>query len=164
MYENTLTANLSSIIKQSPHAVSQINGRDEYPDIYGKVRLYQTNLGVLVCAEIIGLPSPSEKCKNPIFGFHIHGGSSCNESENDPFPSAMAHYDTQNCPHPYHAGDLPPLFGNNGYAFLAFITNRFSVGEVIGKTFIIHSAPDDFTTQPAGNSGERIACGIIQKA
>lgn len=42
-------------------------------------------------------------------------------------------------------------------------TNRFTVSEVIGKSIILHSQPDDFTTQPAGNSGSRIACGIIEK-
>jgi len=63
--------------------------------------------------------------------------------------------------HPHHAGDLPPLFGNNGYALSMFLTTRFSVSEIIGRTVILHSAPDDFTSQPAGNSGVKIACGVI---
>lgn len=81
----------------------------------------------------------------------------------DPFSNAMAHYNPENCPHPYHAGDMPPLFGNQGYAFLMFLTDRFMVRNVIGKTVIIHDNPDDFTTQPSGNSGAKIACGVIQK-
>lgn len=84
------------------------------------------------------------------------------EASKDPFANAMAHYDPEGCPHPYHAGDMPPLFGNNGFAFSAFITDRFSIREIIDKTVIIHSAPDDFMTQPSGNSGAKIACGVIK--
>ena len=39
---------------------------------------------------------------------------------------------------------MPPLFGNNGYAYLSFFTNRFSLDDIIGKVVIIHSHPDDF--------------------
>ena len=67
------------------------------------------------------------------------------------------------CEHPNHAGDLPPLFGNNGFALSLFLTNRFTVDEVIGRTIIIHDHPDDFTTQPSGNSGTKIACGVIRR-
>ena len=49
----------------------------------------------------------------------------------------------------------------NGKAFSAFLTDTFTVKEVLGRAIIIHSKPDDFTSQPAGNSGEKIACGII---
>ncbi|MDY3869634.1 MAG: superoxide dismutase family protein [Clostridiaceae bacterium] len=78
------------------------------------------------------------------------------------FSNALSHYDPGSCPHPYHAGDLPPLFGNSGYAFQVFFTDRFSVREILGKTVIIHANPDDFTTQPAGKAGQRIACGEIR--
>lgn len=44
-----------------------------------------------------------------------------------------------------------------------FLTDRFKVDDVIGRTVIIHDKPDDFTTQPSGNSGEKIACGIINR-
>ncbi len=70
-------------------------------------------------------------------------------------------YNPYTCAHPYHAGDLPPIFGVNGYGFSMFLTNRFSAGEIIGRTIILHSMPDDFTSQPAGNSGAKIACGTI---
>lgn len=43
-----------------------------------------------------------------------------------------------------------------------FFTNRFRASDVIGKTIIIHQNPDDYRTQPAGNSGNRLACGVIQ--
>ena len=91
-----------------------------------------------------------------------NGSMSQNPNGNgEPFPMSGTHYNPHNCPHPYHAGDMPPLFGTNGYAFLSFITSRFKVNEIIGKTVIIHSSPDDFTTQPSGNSGTKIACGVI---
>ena len=65
------------------------------------------------------------------------------------------------CPHPFHAGDFPPLLENNGYAYSKFLTNKFKISEIIGKVIIIHDLPDDFTTQPSGNSGTKIACGVI---
>ena len=58
---------------------------------------------------------------------------------------------------------MPPLFSNKGYAFMIFLTDRFKVDEIIGKTVIIHSMPDDFKTQPSGDSGMKIACGVIEK-
>ena len=67
------------------------------------------------------------------------------------------HDNPQHCPHPYHAGDLPPLFGAHGFAFSACLTDRFTVEQIIGKSIVIHSAPDDFTTQPSGNAGSKIA-------
>ena len=50
----------------------------------------------------------------------------------------------------------------SGFAWMMYVTDRFSIPELIGKTVIIHSNPDDFTTQPSGNSGNKIACGTIQ--
>jgi len=43
------------------------------------------------------------------------------------------------------------------------LSDRFCVKEIIGRTVIIHSSPDDFYTQPSGNAGTKIACGVIQK-
>ena len=56
---------------------------------------------------------------------------------------------------------MPPLFGNSGRAWMVFLTDRISVDEIIGKTVVIHSNPDDFVTRPSGNSGVKIACGEI---
>ena len=64
----------------------------------------------------------------------------------------MTHYNPGDCEHSYYAGDLPPLFGINDLGFSAFLTNHFTIEETIGKTIIIHSNPDGFTTQPSGNS------------
>lgn len=150
-------------LRGRPHAAATIAGNESYPDLSGIVKIYQTNEGVIVCAEISGLPQGDSTCQGQVFGFHIHMGTDCGGNMNDPFADAMAHYDSNGCGHPYHAGDLPPLFGNNGLALCAFLTNRFSIDEVIGRTVIIHDHPDDFTTQPSGNSGSKIACGVIHQ-
>jgi Cu-Zn family superoxide dismutase len=55
------------------------------------------------------------------------------------------------------------IYSNNGYSFMLYYTNRFKPDDVVGKSVIIHSMFDDMTTQPAGNSGNRIACGTITK-
>lgn len=155
--------NLCDGLHSTPKAVSVVQGSREYPKVYGVVLFYETKYGTLVAAEIGGLPTSQNKCEGQIFGFHIHGGESCSGTEADPFSNAGSHYDKNGCSHPHHSGDMPPLFGNNGYALSVFLTNRFSADEIIGKTVIIHSAPDDFTTQPGGNSGKKIACGEIKK-
>ncbi len=140
-----------------PHAVALIEGRG----IRGTVKFFEQTGGVLIVADIEGLPVPREACGNTVFAFHIHGGASCSGNESDPFADAGTHYNPNSCPHPYHAGDMPPLFAANGRAFLAFLTDRFRVSEIVGKTVIIHDRPDDFTTQPSGNAGNKIACGVI---
>jgi len=45
---------------------------------------------------------------------------------------------------------------------MCFFTNKFNVRDIIGKAVIIHENPDDYRTQPAGNSGKRIVCGVIR--
>lgn len=155
--------NFVKILKGRPEASAQIRGRREYPNINGTVSFYKTGAGILVAANIWGLPLSSDGCSKRVFGFHIHEGISCSGNENDPFADALGHYNPGKCFHPYHAGDMPPLFGANGRAFLIFLTDRFNISEIIGKTVIIHSAPDDFTTQPSGNSMAKIACGVIER-
>ena len=148
-------------LRRHPQAWAQLNGSSLYPNINGLVAFYEYSNGVLVVAEVKGLPNPKDACASPVFGFHIHEGDSCTGNSEDPFADAKTHDNPKNCPHPHHAGDLPPLFGANGYAFSACFTNRFAVGEIIGKTVIVHDSPDDFTTQPSGNAGNKIACGAI---
>ena len=155
---------LLSVLRGRPQAIANIAGSEHYPDVSGTVRFYQVNKGVIVWAEIFGLPSSELPCQERIFGFHIHKGTDCAGDMDDPFADAMSHYDRQDCVHPYHAGDLPPLFGSGGFALSLFLTDRFSINEVIGRTVIIHDHPDDFTTQPSGNSGTKIACGVVQRA
>lgn len=152
------------ILHGIPQAIVDISGSPDYPQITGTVRLYQSKSGVIVYADIRNLPDTETPCQKKIFGFHIHSGTACTGDEMDPFSAAMSHYNPDNCMHPYHAGDLPPLFGNHGIAVSVFLTDRFSVSEIIGKAMIIHDSPDDFITQPSGNSGKKIACGIIRNA
>ena len=153
---------LSSILCSRAQAAAVIRGSEKYPDVLGTVLFYQTHEGVIVFAEICGLPDVQRPCYEGIFGFHIHQGTDCEGNMKDPFADAMQHFDLANCAHPYHAGDLPPLCGNKGLAISAFLTNRFSVDEIVGRTVIIHNNPDDFVTQPSGNSGTKIACGEIK--
>ena len=79
------------------------------------------------------------------------------------FSGTGSHYNPAEQAHPEHAGDLPPLLWCNGTAYLFVMTDRFSVKEIIGRTVVIHNAPDDFHSQPAGNAGKKIACGVIRK-
>lgn len=154
---------LLSTLRNRPQAAAIIAGSKNYPDISGTVQFYQTNEGVIVLAEVCGLPQSNRPCQERIFGFHIHEGTDCGGNMDDLFAHAMSHYDPGGCEHPNHAGDLPPLFGNSGLALSLFLTNRFSIDEVIGKAVIIHDHPDDFTTQPSGNSGAKIACGVVRR-
>lgn len=144
-------------------AKALVKGSKDYPALNGNVIFKQMKTGVLVTAEVFGLPDNSGKCGGGVFGFHIHEGTSCSGNDKDPFADAKAHFNPNDCPHPYHAGDLPPLFGNSGYAYMSVFTNRFNLEDIIGRVIIIHSKPDDFTTQPSGNSGTKIACGKIMK-
>ena len=142
-------------------AIANIKGSTLYPNLHGRVIFKQESYGVVITAEIYGLPIKNEKCSPNIFAFHIHEGDSCTGNSADPFANAGSHYNPESCPHPAHAGDLPPLFGNDGYAYLSTVSNRFTVNEIIGKVAVIHDSSDDFITQPSGNSGKKIGCGEI---
>lgn len=150
--------NICECFSRVPNAVCQISGGEDYKSIKGKVKFYQFADGVVVTADIKGLP----KTNNSIYGFHIHSGNECSGNEDDEFFNAGNHYNPKNALHPNHAGDFPVLFGVNGKAYTMFLTDRFLVSEIIGKAVIIHSMSDDYITQPSGNSGVKIACGIIK--
>ena len=150
---------MSSMRSMSNSAYAVIRGGSEYPQISGRIIFKQQPNGVLVTVRVMGLPDINDGMG--IFALHIHSGDSCTGNSTDEFADAKMHYNPHNTPHPYHAGDLPPLFGNNGFAYMQVLTNRFRVNEIIGKTVIIHKGVDDFTSQPAGNSGKKIACGKI---
>lgn len=136
-----------------PGAVARVSGNNRAPCLYGRVKFYQMGKHTMVVADVYGLP----KTPTGIFALHIHEGNSCKED----FTLTGGHYNPEGAEHPCHAGDLPPLFSCDGHGFLAVLTDRFSVQEVLGRTVIIHENPDDFHTQPAGNAGEKIACGLI---
>lgn len=144
-----------------PDAIAWVRGSEEYPEIFGQISLCQTERGVLVVSEVWGLPDAGEKCMSKIFAMHIHAGNSCTGNADNPFANADGHFNPDSCEHPEHAGDIPPLFSNRGTAWSAVLTDRFTVRSVIGKTVIIHLGTDDFKTQPSGNAGKMIACGVI---
>lgn len=154
-------AKLYWLSTKRPDAFAQVRGSAEYPELEGIVHFYQTAEGVYVVSNFMGLPVGTEECPHFIFAMHIHNGSCCTGTEEDPFANAGTHYNPQDRPHPEHAGDLLPLFSNRGRAWSAFWTRRFSVADILGLTVIVHANPDDFTTQPSGNAGAKIGCGVI---
>lgn len=142
-------------------AAARIAGSGKYPELYGEVEFFRAAHGTVVVAELFGLPDAGGACAPNIYGFHIHEDGNCSGNMSDSFKNAGMHFDVDNCPHPAHTGDMPPLFAFRGYAWSAFYTERFTPDMVIGRSVIVHSQPDDFTTQPSGNSGDKIGCGVI---
>lgn len=138
-----------------PNARAIIKSSEPYLNVRGEVLFYQERDGVLVTAKISGLPQNG----TGFYGFHIHEGNRC---DGGGFSNTKGHYNPKNLPHPSHAGDLPPLLSNHGSAFMSVKTDRFRLREIIGRTVVIHAGPDDFHTQPSGDAGEKIACGVIQ--
>ena len=136
-------------------ALARLQGGAQAPGLRGHVRLEDHPDGTLVTAAVWGLP-PSQ---TGFFAFHIHEGGDCG---GEGFADTGAHFNPAGVAHPMHAGDLPPLLSVDGNAWMAVLTGRFRVGEVLGRTVVIHSGPDDFHSQPAGNAGTKIACSVIR--
>lgn len=158
-YQSPSDVFASILYCSAPAAAAKIHGSAAYPDLNGQVSFYATPYdGVLVSAEIYGLPDSQAPIASGFFGMHIHENGICASS----FDTAGGHDNPYNLPHPYHAGDLLPLLSNRGYAMTSFYSARFSIDDILGKSVIIHRMPDDFASQPAGASGERIGCGIIK--
>ncbi len=131
----------------------------------GLVTFTQLGPKVLVVAEIRGLKPNAEH------GFHIHEKGDCSSGDG---MSAGGHFNPTTQSHgahraeSHHAGDLPSLIADaNGVARLNFETSSISVEtgvtNVIGRGLIVHRDPDDYKTQPTGNSGPRLACAAITK-
>lgn len=156
MYEMMSEA-VCPLLASLPARYARIKGSDKYPKLEGMVFFHRFREGTVVVADIVGLPATESN----IFGFHIHEGSACIENETDSFADTGGHFNPYEKEHPMHAGDMPVLFANKGRAWSAFYTERFLPGEVATKTVVIHDMPDDFRTNPAGASGEKIACGKI---
>jgi len=147
-------------------AYAVVRGGPDYPDIRGIVTFRDVPVGVVVCANIDGLPPyrPASDGKEPVgpFGFHIHEKGHCEVTDpQNPFAACGGHWNPYNQPHGNHAGDLPVLISSNGHAEMCFLTDKFTVNDVLGRSVIIHENPDDYRSEPAGNSGKRIACGVI---
>lgn len=138
------------------------------PGLTGSVTFKDVPGGTLVVAEVRGLPpyQPAQGNRQPIgpHGFHIHECGNCSVGDPlNPFLAAGGHWNPDHQPHGNHAGDFPVLFSHDGYALMAFFTNRFKPADVVGRSVIIHQNPDDYRSQPAGNAGKRLACGLIER-
>lgn len=151
-----------AVLGKNPSAQARIRGDADHKTIGGNVSFFNTASGVLVFADLWGMPKTTGPCRENFHAFHIHEGNKCSGNAADPFADAKGHYNPNNCEHPSHAGDMPPLMvTKDGRAFLAFVTDRFELKNIIGRTVIIHSNADDFHTQPSGSAGKKIACGLI---
>lgn len=139
-----------------PDAYALVRGGELAPQLRGEVNFYQKPGYVLVEARISGLPDYSD---TGFFAFHIHEGGSCTGKD---FADTGGHYNPGGYPHPRHAGDLPPLLLCRGGAYMTLHTDRFRVRDIIGRTVVIHAHADDFMTQPSGNAGTKMACGVIK--
>ena len=149
---------LSLVINERPQAYSCIYGQE----IEGTVCFYKYDEGTIMVFEVNNLPE-AQKCEGGIFGFHIHEGNTCENNTAVPYEKTLGHYNPLGCEHPYHLGDLPPLFATKGKAWGIIYIDKFKPKDILNRTLVIHAHPDDFHTQPAGNSGEKIACGLILK-
>jgi len=129
----------------------------------GTVVFVQKGSDVEVTAHVAGLTPGAH-------GFHIHEKGDCSAPDG---MSAGGHFNPGGQPHghphkgPHHAGDMPMLetdgYGNARLvAVLPGLTLAGANG-IVGKGVIVHAAPDDFKAQPTGNSGARMACGVIVK-
>ena len=139
-----------------PAAIARIHGGEDYPAISGTVSFFPICDGLIVSVSVSGLPSNGHD--RDIFAFHIHEGTRCTGKD---FSATGAHFDLQGNPHPYHTGDFPPLFAGHGKARMEFWTDYFQIKDILGRTIIIHEQEDDLHTQPSGNAGKKIACGVI---
>jgi Cu-Zn family superoxide dismutase len=131
----------------------------------GTVWFSQDGGQVFLRGRITGLAANQEH------GFHVHEKGDCSSGDG---MSAGGHLNPHGKPHgpptgEHHAGDLPSIKADaNGAATVRMRVAGTLLGgsaaDIAGKALIVHVAPDDYTTQPTGNSGARIACGVIGSA
>ncbi len=133
--------------------------------VAGTVTFEQRGGKTLVTGEIRGLKPGAEH------GFHVHEKGDCSSGDG---MSAGGHFNPKAAAHgkydagAHHAGDMPNLRADaNGVAKISWEDDELTVADgpasVVGRSVIVHRDPDDFKTQPAGNSGPRVACGVIAK-
>jgi Cu-Zn family superoxide dismutase len=130
----------------------------------GEAKLTQTSKGVLIQATLSKL-SPGEH------GFHVHAVGKCEP----PFESAGDHFNPDTKQHGYldpkgrHAGDLPNVHvPESGTLKIDILASQLSLKDgqnhlldKDGAALLIHAKPDDYQSQPSGDAGNRIACGVI---
>lgn len=141
--------------RRAPGAVAYITGDAEHPRLHGTVEFFEDADGVVVAVDVMGLPENG----SGFFGFHIHEGGDCG---GEGFANTKSHYSREGETHPMHSGDLPPILSAGGRGKSAVLTDRFTLDEIFGKTVVIHGSADDMHSQPSGNSGAKIGCGVIR--
>ncbi|TMH12259.1 MAG: superoxide dismutase family protein [Betaproteobacteria bacterium] len=130
----------------------------------GTVTFQQRGDRVMVTTKVTGLKPNQEH------GMHAHEKGDCSSGDG---MSTGGHFNPNGKPHgpqesEHHAGDMPALKADaNGNANASFELSGVTVGSgsavLVGRGLIVHAAPDDYKTQPTGNSGARIACGVIKQ-
>jgi Cu-Zn family superoxide dismutase len=155
-------------MRKAQIAIANIKGGPLATQLRGTVLFTDVPGGTWVCIRVSGLPDykAAKDKEQPVgpHGFHIHEKGSCEAGDpKEPFKAAGEHWNPTNQPHGNHAGDFPVLFSNKGMARMCFFTDKFRTQDIIGKAVIIHESPDDYRSQPAGNAGRRLGCGIIRK-
>jgi len=130
--------------------------------VRGLVMFHEMDGHLMVHARLSGLKPGAEQ------GFHIHEVGSCASTDGT---SAGGHFNPGGQPHgpqtgAHHAGDLPALKADaNGSVDQKFMIEGPTIAEgpasVVGRSVIVHAQADDYATQPTGNSGARVACGVI---
>lgn len=132
----------------------------------GTVEFVQSGGKVVVSGEVRGLKPNAEH------GFHVHEKGDCSGPDG---MAAGGHFNPGGKPHgqpghgEHHVGDLPMLKADaSGVARFRVESEAMAVGsgpgDVVGRGLIVHKDPDDYKTQPTGNSGARIACAVIRRA
>lgn len=132
--------------------------------VIGEVTFEQTGAGkVRVVANVARLAPNAE------FGFHVHEAGDCSSDDG---MSAKGHFNPYGKPHgpqgsEHHAGDMPNLKADDKgrvrmTADLDVVTITPGPASIVGRAVIVHADPDDYKTQPTGNAGARLACGVIK--
>jgi superoxide dismutase, Cu-Zn family len=148
---------------EGPRATAQLQPT-KGSKTFGEATFEQMGDKVRVVVFVQGLKPGQEH------GMHIHEVGDCSSGDG---MSTMGHFNPHGKPHGHptsgerHAGDLPALKANkegraNVQADLDIITVTAGPTSVIGRGLIVHADPDDYKTQPTGNAGARIACGVIR--
>ena len=128
----------------------------------GEVRFYKVDGGVRVVASLEGL-TPGRH------GFHLHEKGDCSAPD---AASAGAHYNPGSAPHGgpsadragRHAGDLGNIeAGADGKARYDRVDTVLDYAQLVGLSVLVHAGEDDLTSQPAGNSGARVGCGVVRE-